>query len=536
MANSEQKVKTKRITADEKEKELQQKIIFLEKRLHDTEKLVKDILQQTQEQKLETSFHETFSPWKTLTAAGRFIINKQRWSNIWIHCKNLFFWSIQRCIDLGKWIGKYFLLIFQWLKTLSKKSLETYGIKKVIGCCLGIFFVIFLFIWQPWSHFNISISITKKGTDEGITEYTNERITEYNGKTVVYPEETSVVSTKDYNVVYPKDNSIAYHEKRNVVVPTVSSPKDWHFTSDPATTNPILPTPEKEIVPEQLVAPKQEQIVQKPVVPISIPPTFERLLEPEVIEQPDEADRERLADLFARSEDKKSLLNRVDAISDLAEDNSLAAAHQLMILLDDEHPDIQWQAARGLSKMKKRYVPAAKKLAKIVQDKSYSLELRKEVIVALGSMGSVYEQDLLFQILNNPKEDEEFRNNAITALSLIGDGEIAGKLMPFLDDPSISIRQSVITTLGNFSYPFATNKLLQILDTEKDYNIRKETIQALGKITDKAPQIVSYLVEAWHKEKDESLKIEIRNSISALLSSKEIPTEVVEEAHKILIK
>ncbi|HNZ66909.1 MAG TPA: hypothetical protein PKM32_06015, partial [Planctomycetota bacterium] len=203
MANSEQKVKTKRITADEKEKELQQKIIFLEKRLHDTEKLVKDILQQTQEQKLETSFHETFSPWKTLTAAGRFIINKQRWSNIWIHCKNLFFWPIQRCIDLGKWIGKYFLLIFQWLKTLSKKSLETYGIKKVIGCCLGIFFVIFLFIWQPWSHFNISISITKKGTDEGITEYTNERITEYNGKTVVYPEETSVVSTKDYNVVYP---------------------------------------------------------------------------------------------------------------------------------------------------------------------------------------------------------------------------------------------------------------------------------------------------------------------------------------------
>ena len=52
MANSEQKVKTKRITADEKEKELQQKIIFLEKRLHDTEKLVKDILQQTQEQKI----------------------------------------------------------------------------------------------------------------------------------------------------------------------------------------------------------------------------------------------------------------------------------------------------------------------------------------------------------------------------------------------------------------------------------------------------------------------------------------------------
>jgi HEAT repeat protein len=151
-------------------------------------------------------------------------------------------------------------------------------------------------------------------------------------------------------------------------------------------------------------------------------------------------------------------------------------------------------------------------------------------------MGSVVDEKILFDLLSNKNEDEELRNNAIIALNSIGDGDIAKNLVPYLNDESPMIKETVITTLGSFAYPFATKQLLDILATEKEYGIQKETIHALGQITDKARIILPKIIERWYIEKDETLRQELRDAIENLYLKEDVESTYKNEAIKILAK
>ena len=497
-------------TSKEKEKEpeqaLEERLAKLERKLHDTERL---LAQYTQEEQLTTSFHETFSPMKTLAVTGRFIANKKRWNSVWVHIKNLFFWTLQKLIIFLQLLKKYSiylwhkicqlsLLVWQKSKTFYCNCCQKYGYKKCTAISIAIVVVLLFLIFQPWLHISVSIGGNKSDTQVATQE---QRPTEYHGKKVVYPDKTNNTQ------YYAKNDSYSHETKnRNVITPT----KKVEQFKDTATPKPVYTTPAPK--------PAQQSYANVPT---------------STSETPEET---RLELLQKAQNPNNSVIERIEAIEELAKENTQTMARHFMKLLNDDHPDIQWQVARRLGTFTVREKTVAEKLSNIVADKKQALEFRREATIALGAMGSVVDETILFAILSNKDEDEELRNNAIIALNSIGDGDIAKLLVPYLNDESSMIRETVINTLGSFAYPFATRQLLDILEKDKEYRIQKETIHALGQITDSAKKILPKLIERWHIEKDESLRQELHDAIENLYLKEDVETIYKNEAIKILGK
>lgn len=486
----------------EAEQELQARIEKLERRLHDTERL---LAQYKEEEQLTTSFNETFSPMKTLAVTGRFIADKKRWNSVWIHLKNLFFWTLQKLIILLQLLKKYSiylwhkicqLSLFLWkkAKTFYCNCCEKYGSKKCNAISIAIVVILLFLIFQPW--LQISISIAGKDSDAKTDSYAQEsRATEYNGKKIVYPDKKQYYEKND---TYKRESS-----NKNV------------------------------ITPDRTVEPRKETPAIKPATPAHKPVTPTQNVPASTSETPEEV---RLELLQTAQNPNNLALERIEAIEELAKENTPTMARHFMKLLDDDSSDVRWQVARRLGTFTIREKTVAEKLSNIVADKSQALEFRRECTIALGAMGSVVDEKILFGILANKNEDEELRNNAIIALNSIGDGDIAKNLVPYLNDESPMIKETVITTLGSFAYPFATKQLLDILATEKEYGIQKETIHALGQITDKARIILPKIIERWYIEKDETLRQELRDAIENLYLKEDVESTYKNEAIKILAK
>lgn len=506
-------MRTSKEKEKESEKDLEERLAKLERKLHDTERL---LAQYTQEEQLTTSFHETFSPMKTLAVTGRFIANKKRWNSVWVHIKNLFFWTLQKLIVFLQLLKKYSiylwkkicqlsLFLWQKAKTFYCNCCQKYGYKKCTAISIAIIVVLLFLIFQPWLRISISIGGNKSDTQVTTQE---PRPTEYNGRKIVYPD------TKNNNQYYTKNNTYTHETKnKNVITP---NEKVKQF-QDTTTTKPVYSTPTPKPV-SPTPKPKQQTYTNVPA---------------STSETPEEV---RLELLQKAQNPNNLLIERIEAIEELAKENTTTMARHFMKLLDDAEPDIRWQVARRLGTFSVREKTVAEKLANIVADKSQSLEFRREAILALGSMGSVVDEQILFAILSNKDEDEELRNNAIIALNSIGDGDIAKLLVHYLSDESSMIRETVINTLGSFAYPFATKQLLDILAEDKEYRIQKETIHALGQITDNAKKILPKLIERWHVEKDETLRQELHDAIENLYLKEDVETIYKNEAIKILGK
>jgi HEAT repeat protein len=152
---------------------------------------------------------------------------------------------------------------------------------------------------------------------------------------------------------------------------------------------------------------------------------------------------------------------------------------QLIVMLSDEDGTVQFEAAEALAKMGDRAVPPLEALLKEIDP-----ELRLHATVTLLQINPAHAaaQDKLVESLTGvgqPALAKRAQERAIRLGALF-----VPKLIPLLDDPYLPLRLQVVRTLTGMKKEAvaALPKLIELGKTEKNVEVRREIVSALGRI------------------------------------------------------
>ncbi|MDQ1275465.1 MAG: hypothetical protein QG610_1039 [Euryarchaeota archaeon] len=204
-------------------------------------------------------------------------------------------------------------------------------------------------------------------------------------------------------------------------------------------------------------------------------------------------------------------LHTVRALSRLGDERAVSP---LVKRLDDKVLEVRIAAASALGDLESRNTvdPLLKKLEDI-RMKDSSVELQKQIIVALGKIGDTKALDAILSILDSPYPDirkhaaeslgnlgderavfplveklsdirPEVRNASAYALGKIGDEQAVEPLLEMLKEKNPELRITAVYALGNLRAPQAINPLINMLDDNNPW-VRKCAAEALGKSGDK---------------------------------------------------
>lgn len=176
------------------------------------------------------------------------------------------------------------------------------------------------------------------------------------------------------------------------------------------------------------------------------------------------------------------LTRRLQAAVAIAEVADSSWAPVLMAHLQDRHPEIRIQAARGLSRM--RWTPAIDSLVERLS--SESPWVRSRLMDALISFGSRAVWQLIAYIRINHRHESAGPTAAIRTLATIGDHQAVEPLIEILGeshDPEVMI--AIVEALGVLAAPTALSALERSAHSG-DWRIRAKAATALGEISNPA--------------------------------------------------
>lgn len=181
---------------------------------------------------------------------------------------------------------------------------------------------------------------------------------------------------------------------------------------------------------------------------------------------------------------------RLHIVRALARLGDERAVPPLVKRLDDKVLEVRIAAASALGALESRNAvdPLLKKLEETPK-KDSSVELQKQIIVALGKIGDNKALDAILSILDSPYPD--IRKHAAEALGNLGDERAVPSLVEKLADIGPEVRNASAYALGKIGDKQAVSPLLGMLK-EKDPELRITAVYALGTL--KAPQAISPLI------------------------------------------
>ncbi len=111
--------------------------------------------------------------------------------------------------------------------------------------------------------------------------------------------------------------------------------------------------------------------------------------------------------------------------------------------------------------------------------------IRGDAVVALGKIKDKRATMPLIRILEDEKEDDTIRANAISSLGSIADTRSVDALMAALNNGALSIRQNAAVALGDLAANAAVEPLMAIAsNVNEPVDLRANAAEALGKIGD----------------------------------------------------
>lgn len=176
------------------------------------------------------------------------------------------------------------------------------------------------------------------------------------------------------------------------------------------------------------------------------------------------------------------LTRRLQAAVAMAEVADTSWAPVLLQHLNNRHPEVRIQAARGLSRM--RWTPAIDALVERLS--SESPWVRSRLMDALVSYGARATWPLIAYIRINHAHESAGPTAAIRTLATIGDHQAVEPLMDVLEeshDPEVMI--AIVEALGVLASPTAW-AALERSARSADWRIRAKAATALGEISNPA--------------------------------------------------
>lgn len=113
--------------------------------------------------------------------------------------------------------------------------------------------------------------------------------------------------------------------------------------------------------------------------------------------------------------------------------------------------------------------------------------IRNNAVIAFGQLKDKRAVPQLIKIVENEKEDDNIRVNAISSLSNIGDINAFGAILNALKSKNVNVRQAAIIASGDLAIKEATSILISIVkNMDELISLRASAVEALGKIGDKS--------------------------------------------------
>lgn len=198
---------------------------------------------------------------------------------------------------------------------------------------------------------------------------------------------------------------------------------------------------------------------------------------------------------YADSETKEKYNNvRVMCAKAIANQKNTDVVSSLLYCLNnkDENYRVRLACADALGRIGDRFAVAP--LIEVVKDENEkSTYLRESAVTALGLLGDTRAIDPLVSILETKQGIMDkftfLKERAIEALSKMGfnDNERVFKaLRASLDDESTQVRINAIEALMDSEHPKAYETIKHCLETDSDYEVKKNAMIALYNMSDRA--------------------------------------------------
>ena len=167
--------------------------------------------------------------------------------------------------------------------------------------------------------------------------------------------------------------------------------------------------------------------------------------------------------------------------------------------------------------------------------------IRGNAVVALGLIKDKRATMPLIQILEDEKEDDTIRANAVVSLKDIADARAVDAVMVAFDSDVDTIRQNAVVALGAFVIKEAVEPLMAIVsDMNEPVALRANAAQALGAIGDKrAASLLRERAEDYNEsdtiwnsdDKPNTVWNRAADAASILLEAGSVPTRLRERAY-----
>ena len=215
----------------------------------------------------------------------------------------------------------------------------------------------------------------------------------------------------------------------------------------------------------------------------------------ELLADKDKYMRERAIEALGKIGDKNAVKHLTPMLQDKNSWIRKTAAHVLESLRWEPEEDIEkasyYMAKKDYQKCIEIGESSVEGLVNIlINSEEYDPVLKKEIINALGAIGSMKSCNALISCLKD--EDKSVRNYAIKSIKALGPVASGIILKELNETRENKVKEHLIEILGEIGDEQSTITLIELLQTENE-KIKSSVIQALGKI--KSREAVNPLIE-----------------------------------------
>ncbi|MCP4764402.1 MAG: HEAT repeat domain-containing protein [archaeon] len=192
-------------------------------------------------------------------------------------------------------------------------------------------------------------------------------------------------------------------------------------------------------------------------------------------------DSEGVTQIFRTAEDEDERVRTQTAIT-LGQIGDIQAGEIILKLAIDDDPAVRMEAATSLGVFGARgYSPSKEALENMLNEENY--RVRKYAIIALGNCGERDTIDKLSEIFTRDKTSTELKEAIATSIGKIGGSHAMEILNSWVLTGTMEVRRDVINALGTIANEAAADVLIHLMTDEKeDKVIRKHAKEALKNI------------------------------------------------------
>jgi HEAT repeat protein len=172
---------------------------------------------------------------------------------------------------------------------------------------------------------------------------------------------------------------------------------------------------------------------------------------------------------------------------------ALKSTTQLLVLLRDSDDQVCVTAVLGVGEL--RCNEAVPSLLDIAKDARRPAGLREKAMLALSEIKDERATDTLCAIFRDASADVDLRTVAAEVMAIIGNVRVCKELLEALSSSDPLLVVAAARGLGHFSYPYAVDKLAELLKSKADNAVRVAVCEALGNMQERTAESAQALLD-----------------------------------------